>query len=457
MNKIDALFVAAPSPFPSMIVAYAIQGMPPLGLGYMATYLRQHGYATEILDMALPSVSFSDLRSILLGNDVKIVGLSCTTETYKTAMRLAEMVKELRSETIVVVGGPHVSFEYASALRHDSIDYVVPNEGELAFKKLCDFAIRGIGEKESLRGIAYAEAGDIRKAPPMPFIEDLDSLPIPDRKLFGDLNRYALAATVSTSRGCPGQCVFCSAGVLSGGKYRLRSAKNVIEEFAYLKSLGHNHIYVVDDTMTADLSRLDSFLEGLISSELGVTWYCESRIDAVSKPMLDKMKKAGATSLQFGVEAGTQGTLDCIKKNIALGQVYDVFDWCRDLGISAMTNMIVGLPGDSMSSLNETMKLAKELTDKGSAVTFSVCTPFPGTPLWESPEKFGAEIVCDDLDFYTTSCPVMRTEHLTVQEIRNEYCRAVFEIGQGRAGRISAKAGSAQDVLKFFPQHQNRA
>ena len=121
----------------------------------------------------------------------------------------------------------------------------------------------------------------------MPLIENLDILPIPDRSLIDNLNDYAVPATISSSRGCPGKCVFCAAGVLSGGRYRLRSSINIVREFEYLRSLGFDTISVIDDTMTADLNRMDRILNDLIKCSLGVSWYCESRVDAVTKPILE--------------------------------------------------------------------------------------------------------------------------------------------------------------------------
>ena len=451
MNKIDALLVGTPSPYPAMIIAYKQQGMPPLGLGYIATYVQKHGYVAKILDMARPDITYFDLYEILNNNEVKIVGFACTTETFNVTIRLAKMVKEQYPEVVIVLGGPHVSFEYESALQYDVIDFVVINEGELIFKELCDFVVQKKGTKHEIKGIAYSDDGRILKTAPMPYIEDLDLLPIPDRKLFDNLQSYKIPATVSTSRGCPGKCIFCAASTLSGGRYRMRSTKSIIEEFTYLKTMGFNQIYAVDDTMTADMCRLENFLEELIARKLEVTWYCESRIDSITKPILQKMKKAGAIALQFGVEAGTQGTLDSIKKNITISQIRDVFNWCKDIGIRTMTNIIIGLPSDNLMSLNETMKFAKELSDMDAILSFSICTPFPGTPLWESPHKFGVEIVCNDLDCYTTSYPVIKTQYLSAQEIRNEFCKAIYELGQNVYGRIPSRIEDIQEFAKLLP------
>lgn len=424
-NPLDVLFISAPSQNVSMFYAMTKQGMPPLGLGYIATYLKRENYAVKIIDMNLNSKTVDAVLDVLRNQKPRIVGLSCTTETYNTAIRLAKIVKAECKNSLVVLGGPHVSFEYETALEHAEIDYISFNEGEISFKKLCDYTIRKIGTIEDLRGIAYKRNGTVICTPPEPFIEDLDTLPFPDRELFDDLSEYSSPATISTSRGCPGKCVFCAASVLSGGRYRLRSAKNIVSEFSYLKSLGFNHINIIDDTMTANRKRLDEILNELIASNLQMTWFCESRVDAVTRDMLIKMKAAGLTNIQFGVESGSQKILDSIKKNIKLEQILNVFDWCKEIGIGTATNMIIGQPEDDADSIKSTISLAEKIASTGALVSFSVCTPFPGTPLWENSDDFGITIVDHDLDHYSTFTPVFNTKYFNVNEIRNEYYKAL--------------------------------
>jgi len=437
MKELDVMLILAPSPNPGLMISFEYQGMPPLGLGYIATYLAQYDYSVKIVDMSFRGTTINTVLSVLSKNKPKMIGISCTTETFWTAVRMATIIKKQYPDIIIVFGGSHVSFEYEIALNTEVIDYVIRNEGEISMKKLCDYEIRGIGKLEELKGIAYRDNGKIICSEPEEFIVDLDLLPFPDRKMFDNIEAYAHPATCITSRGCPGKCIFCAAGALSGGKYRLRSAKNVVLEFEYLKSLGFNHVDIIDDTMTANLKRLNEFLDELIQKKIGMTWYCESRVDVMSKELLLKMKEAGLKIIQFGVEAGSQKMLDCLKKNITMEQIRNVFKWCKELNITASTNMIIGQPFDNYESINDTFNVASEIASLGSAVNFTICTPFPGTELWQKKDMYDIKIIDEDLDHYSTFYPVYDSKNLSASEIRNAYYDVVINLQKKHPTNLS--------------------
>jgi len=187
-KRLDVLLIAAPSPNPIMMYAMEIQGMPPLGLGYLATYLKTDNYTVKIVDLGLANTTIEAVLSVVTNEKPSVIGISCTTETYTVAVQVAKIIKNTHKECAVVLGGPHVSFEYKSALAHSSVDYVVLNEGENSFKKLCDYCVHGVGTLEKLKGIAYKRDGVVLCAEPEPFIADLDVLPFPDRNLFEKIN-----------------------------------------------------------------------------------------------------------------------------------------------------------------------------------------------------------------------------------------------------------------------------
>ena len=427
MNEmIDVLLISSPSSNPYTESVFSAQGMPPLGLGYIATYLKKNGYSAIVFDMNFRFNTIYTLLDYVNKVQPKVIGISCTTESYNNALKIAHVLKKHSGQLCIVVGGPHVSFEYQNTLESSNdVDYVVINEGELSFKKICDYHI---GKKigiDALTGIAYKRNGRICRAPLEPFIECLDELPIPDRTLFLNFDQYPVASTISTSRGCPGKCVFCAASVLSGGKYRMRSAKGVVDEFEYLKSLGYNHVTVIDDTMTVNKKRLYEFTDELVNRKLSMTWFCESRVDIITREMLLKMKSAGLTQIQFGVESGSQEILNSIKKGINLADIRSVFKLCKELHIQAVTNLIIGQPQDTNETIESTLLFGKELMNLGAQVSYTICTPFPGTPLWTEPERFGIEIIDHDLEHYSTFQPVIKTKYLGINEIRNWYFKAI--------------------------------
>lgn len=423
-SELDVLLVMAPSPQPGLSLGSKIQGMPPLGLGYLATNLSKHGYRCRILDFNVEYITADTLKDVLSNQKPKVVGISTTTETFKMGLRIAGIAKEVLQNIKIFMGGYHVTFEPEDALVCEAVDYVTRGEGEKTVLSLCNLLIRGKGNISTIAGISYRKEGKMVSNPDVEFIQNLDELPFPDRTLF-DLNAYPHKGNCSTSRGCPGRCIFCAASGLSGGKYRMRSAKSIVEEFKYLKSLGVMHVDIVDDTMTASVKRLREFIMLLKEADLGMTWYCESRVDVMSKELLQEMKAAGLKNIQFGVEAGSQKMLDCLKKNIKIEQIRNVFLWCRELEIETSTCLIIGQPYDTHETIQDTIEMGKYIKSLGAHVMFTVSTPFPGTYMWNNASDLRMKIENKDLNHYSTFEPVYSTPELTSREIRNYYFDAV--------------------------------
>ncbi|MBU3089187.1 PqqD family peptide modification chaperone [Clostridium gasigenes] len=420
VQELDVLLILAPSPQPGLTIGNKVQGMPPLGLGYIGTYLMRNNYKCKILDFNVENVSIETLEDILRNQHPKLVGISTTTETYKTGIRIADKIKQINSESIIFMGGYHVTFEFEDALNTGVLDFIIRGEGEITTKLACDYYINNIGSLEDINGISYVKDGKIISNKDAELIKNLDELYFPDRELF-DLSGYAHKANCSTSRGCPGKCIFCAASGLSGGKYRMRSVENVIVEFKYLKNLGCNHVDIVDDTMTADVKRLKKFISLLKEEKLNMTWYCESRVDIMTKELLMDMKSAGLKFIQFGVEAGSQKMLDCLKKNITIEQIQNVFIWCRELDIETSTCLIIGQPYDTKETIRDTIDMAANIRSLGANIIFTVSTPFPGTYMWNNMEELKMEVINSDLNHYSTFEPVYNTPHLTSTEIRNSF------------------------------------
>ncbi len=428
-KNLDIVLVNAPSPHPGSVISHRIQGITPLGIGYIAEWLKSKGFKVTILDFYIDEVTILDLYKIISELSPRIVAISTTTETYNTGIRIASACKKYKEDLIVFMGGCHVTFQYEDALKTGLVDVIIRHEGEYVVENLCNYYINDAGTLKDIKGICYLEEGTVVKNIREKFIEDLDSLPIIDRKMY-NLPKYAIPGAISTSRGCPGNCIFCAASALAGGKYRTRSADSIIEEFKYLKSLGMSYVQIVDDTMTADLVRLYDFLNKMSKLKLGMTWGCESRVDVMSKDLLKLMKECGCISLQFGVEAGSQTMLDCLKKNVTIEQIRNVFLWAREVEIKTGTCLMIGQPYDTIESIRDTITFAQELQSYGAKVVFSVTTPFPGTYLYKNPEKIGIRIMESNFDNYNTFTPVCDTKSFNRGDIQKLYFDAILELGR---------------------------
>ncbi len=446
MNKtLDVLLINAPSPNPGSILSHRIQGLPPLGICYIATWLNSKGYKAELLDFYIRGVTLRNLDERMNNQQPKIVGISTTTETYKSGLRIARHIKAYYPKVIVVMGGCHVTFEYEEPLRSGYVDYISRGEGEITFEELCDHVLHGKQDIRQIDGLSYMEGDQLICNKDRAFICDLDRLPYPDRSLF-DIEKYSYPASISTSRGCPGRCIFCAATALSGGKYRMRSPESVVGEIEYLIGMGHKHIQFIDDTMTASIRRLNRIIELIMEKNLNITWACESRVDIIDKPLLQRLKAAGCKALQFGVEAGNQEMLDSLKKNITLEQIHQVFNWCSEVGIAAASCLIIGQPFDTPETIDQTIAIGLELQNRGAQIVFSISTPYPGTYMYNHTDELGLEIINKDTDYYTTQTPVYHSKNLKAYEIQNRFFDACVKLAKNNKSQlISAKYKKVMD------------
>jgi radical SAM superfamily enzyme YgiQ (UPF0313 family) len=360
---------------------------PPLGLGYLAAVLEHNHHQVQILDFSLdPQSSLdSDVQHVNAFNP-HLVGITAMTSVYHSALETATLLKAYLGRPIVL-GGPHATMCPERILTESPvIDYVVRGEGEETILELVE-ALGGDRDLGSVNGLTYRRRGEIVSNPDRELIADLDALPFPARHLF-DLNRYGLRtpegrpmATVLSSRGCPYNCCYCFKGIV-GRTYRQRSPENIIAELRHIiAEYGIRDFYFIDDLFTIDSRRLQAITEGLIAQRLNIRWQCLGRVDRVSADILRQMYAAGCRRIHYGIESGNQEILRRINKGIKLEQVREAVRWAKEAGIQAKGYFMLGLPGDTEETMQQTLDLAVEL-DLEEAM-FSLTTPFPGTRLWD--------------------------------------------------------------------------
>ena len=249
--------------------------------------------------------------------------------------------------------------------------------------------------------------------------QNLDSLPFPVRSRI----RANKTVGIQTSRGCPGQCIFCCAAKLSGGRYRMRSAENVVSEIEEIYNRGGRKIFFQDDTVTVHIRRLRKIMSMLIEKKLDLVWMAESRVDVISKDsaILKEMKESGCIALQFGVESGSQEILDKLKKNITINQIYTSVRAAIDVGINVMCTFLIGHPFDTPKTILETFEFAKTLIDLGATTALSIVCPYPGTAIREEKEKYKVKIYPTDFKDYNTLTPIMDIECMERKEIKRYF------------------------------------
>jgi len=402
---------------------------PPLGLAYIAAVLLENGFSVSAVDMNVPFIDFEYVRKKIEREEPIIVGISACTEAYSNALRIAKIAKEVNSEIVTVVGGPHVTFTPIDTLRNKEIDIVVRGEGEITMLELANHFIKGTPPIEKIRGISYKAEGDIIYTnPDRPFIHDLDRLPFPARHLF-PLRFYQFPGNISTSRGCPYNCIFCSASAMWGRKYRTRTPKNVIKEIIYLvEKYGIRSFTFVDDTFTVSRRRTYEICELIKALTPDIKWQCSTRVDTVTEGTLSEMKNAGCYAITLGVESGSLRILNEIRKGITLDQVRRDVRYAVKLALEVYCSFMLPHPGDTIETVKETKDFMKELVQLGAMVTLAFTVPYPGTYLYNNAEALGIRILSKNWDDFTATKPIISTKHLSVTQIKNLYKEIVSDM-----------------------------
>ena len=388
---------------------------PPLGLAYLAAALRRAGIDVRVLDLVVFPYSREYLAEVIEDFRPHVVGATAVTMSIDEAARVVGDVKSIDPGIFTVMGGPHVSFRARESLEEfTALDACVLGEGEEAVVELCRAVEQG-GGFEDVRGLVYREGGEIKAAAPREPGIDVDSLPLPARDLL-PLGRYralGLAISMTTSRGCPFQCIFCVGRKMVGANVRYRRPKAVVDELEYLAGLGFPQVNVADDLFTANKKHCLGVCDEILARGLTVKWTSFARVDTVSPEVLHKMKEAGCSAVSFGVETGNPEIMKTIKKGITLDQVVDAVQMCVDADIIPHASFILGLPGETPETIKETVAFGDRLKEMGVSHGFHLLAPFPGTLVRENAAGYGLNILTDDWTEYHANRAIVSTAEAT--------------------------------------------
>ncbi len=383
----------------------------PLGLACLASYLQE--YDVRILDLfasgfdeivkigSLYRKGISDpskIISLISEYNPDIVGITCNFTAYALdAFEIAKLIKNNFKNILIVLGGAHVSMDAENTLKNNSaVDIVIRGEGELTFKELVE-AIQNNGSFERIDGISYRNKnGKIESNNKRKLIENLDSLPMLDRKklsmdVYLKTNSQALpfvkrkpVATIMTSRGCPYNCIFCSTKVMWERKWRPRSAENVIEEIESLvREYGIKEVAIYDDQFMADKERVKQVCDLLIEKDVNVTLSIPAGTSVwlADEGLLKKMKKAGFYRLCFPIETGNERTLKFIRKPVNLIKAKKTIQIANKIGIWTQGNFIIGFPYETKDDINTTVKYA--FHSGLDYAIFFIAKPYAGSEMYE--------------------------------------------------------------------------
>ena len=381
---------------------------PPIGLAYIGAVIEKdynvnildsvvEGYDTEIpvdRNVIRYGLAYGEIEKRIAGFSPDIVGISnIFSSGFSEALEVARIVKKINPGIFTVFGGPHPSALPREVLKHNEIDVVVLGEGEYSFRDL----LKGIemGDISGIDGIAYKVDGKVVVNPKTRFIEDLDELPMPARHLlpmqkYFDIGEAFIVtrrkpfAPLNTSRGCVAKCSFCPVHATWGGRWRARSAENVLAEIEYLvNTYGVREIHFDDDNLVLNKKRARKLFQGIIDRKLDIVWTVPTGLAlwAVDEDLLELMRDSGCYKLFLAIESGDEHILyDVINKPLRLEKVKPLIKKMKSLGIEVEFFFVVGMPVETKESLKRSFQYARSLDIE--ATHFFFANPMPGTQLW---------------------------------------------------------------------------
>lgn len=358
----------------------------PLGIEYLSSGIKDHN--VKLLDLDVTNYSKEETIRYIESFSPQLIGMTVPTPLILEAKKFIDAARKTLPDATTVVGGPHPSALPSESLKHTGANISAYGEGEETIKDLAN----GLPLKD-IKGIVYNADGKIKTNPPREFIEDLDSIPFPERTILPRENylQYPFdpdekgmrkAGSIMTSRSCPYQCVYCASKSIFGRGIRFRSPKNVVDEIEELVNVYNvKHYIFIDDCFTLDQKRTQVICEEIIKKGLDVEWKVDTRVNTISKSLLEIMKKAGCRLIVYGVEAGNQRVLDYIKKATTINVIEKAFELTKEVGIHTHANFMLGHPTETEEEIWDSINLAKKLNP--SKVGFYLCMPIPGSELYQ--------------------------------------------------------------------------
>jgi anaerobic magnesium-protoporphyrin IX monomethyl ester cyclase len=389
----------------------------PLGIAYLGAVAEKAGHTVIAIDCQAEKLTPETFRSRIAATSSDIIGVTATTLLYKSAMKLVTIAKEVQPNATTVLGGSHGTFWDENALKeYPALDVVVRREGEQTLVELAE-KLEVQTNLSGVLGITYRDGDKIVRNPDRPFIEDLDSLPFPAHHLLPLENlkhNGKIIFPLVSSRGCVYWCDFCSTVRMFGRGYRWRSAKNVVDEMELIHDrYGVDQVTFYDDAFSVNRERVVEICRELHARKLKLKWDCGTRVDMVDRELLKTMYDAGCFAVWLGVESGSELILGAMNKKIKIDQTRQAYKTAHQIGLMTIANVVLGFPGETEKTAQETINLVKELNPDD--VGFYIATPYPGTPMYEQVIKNGWLRVTD-FDKFDTAGPTFETPTLSMQK-----------------------------------------
>jgi anaerobic magnesium-protoporphyrin IX monomethyl ester cyclase len=409
MSKLKVLFINPPY---ERLKGLSVESVP-MGLLSLATMVEQAGHEAKVLDadtsfepgeFAYDNANRAETQTIYQDNlkkdahpawaEIKqlirdfrpdVVGLTVMTNGYSSFQKVVHIINENEPRPLIIAGGPHVTICRNGFLEDNpKVDLAFVGEGEVTIVEFLK-ELGGAKDYQRVKGLLFRKAKNVIFSGERPFIEDLNTLPIPDRSLLHNEKKYrpAKMTQMMTSRGCPFECTYCASVPIWRRKVRRRSPAKLLEEIEYLSDRYHIRSFEFwDDTFTISKMDVLEFCR-LLRERHGkkrFVWKCLTNINCLDAEMLDALRLAGCTSLSIGVESGSDRMLKMIKKRITRQRVKDAAKLIKSRGFWLNAFFMVGIPQETEEDIQQSISLVKEMAP--DTVNLCTFTPYVGTELY---------------------------------------------------------------------------
>jgi anaerobic magnesium-protoporphyrin IX monomethyl ester cyclase len=368
--------------------------MPSLGIGYIASVLKNDGHDVTVLHCLKEGFGFDDFEKFVSERSFDIIGIQMFTFDVNPVKQHLEVIKKVNPGAITVLGGYHPSGDRQGVLKTiKKADYAIICEAEIAFPALTRELQKPKPDFSGVPNLVWRDGEQI-KVNPVQVVESLDDIPFPAWELM-DPRTYPEAphgaffksfptAPIIITRGCPFTCTFCSGKSITTKRIRKRSAENVLEEMRFLQSeYGVNDFLVEDENFTLHKGLVREFCELILENNMKIGWSCPSgiRLDTLDAEMLSLMERSGCYSLAVGVEFGSQRIHELTKKRLTLDTIRERMELFHDTDIKTTGFFLMGIPGETEEEMRQTIEFAKSLPiDRAQ---FNNYMPLPGSELYD--------------------------------------------------------------------------
>jgi anaerobic magnesium-protoporphyrin IX monomethyl ester cyclase len=374
----------------------------PLGILYISAYLEEHGIQNEVFDSTFSSLQ--KLKEQLIASPPSILAIYTNLMTKINVLKIVRFVKKELKDTKIILGGPEIRY-YCGDYLNCGVHMVVIGEGEQTMLEICSY-YKAHGQLPlNTPGTAFSEEGTLKINDERALIKDVNILPFPARKKI-DMSKYlnvwkqyhgSSMISVSTMRGCPYTCKWCSRAVY-GGTYRRRSPKKVVEEMALLKKeYQPDAIWFVDDVFTISHKWLGEFVQEVKKLDAFIPYEIITRADRLNLEVIKLLKESGCFRVWIGAESGSQKIIDLMDRRVEVEQVRDMIKLARSNGIESGTFIMLGYPGETKNDIRKTIKHLQDSAPDQYTVT--IAYPIKGTPLYNEVQNE----ITTRVDFETTT------------------------------------------------------